>query len=96
MKTLEVPDWEVAVRIYENGIREGLEQAGEPPGAAPALELDPLLVGLPQAARSLGVSERTMRRLAKINRVRPVRIGRRLLFKPTDLAKVQGAPSRRP
>lgn len=44
-----------------------------------------ILVSLPAAARSLSVSEMTLRRLTASGDVRCTRLGRRVLYAPSDL-----------
>lgn len=45
----------------------------------------PLLIGLDETARRLGLSERTIRSLVGRGELPVVRVGRRLLFDPHDL-----------
>jgi excisionase family DNA binding protein len=52
---------------------------------APATALEPLLIGYREAARLLGVSDRTIFSLAKQGQIPAVRIGRAVRFDPADL-----------
>lgn len=61
------------------------------PARAAVPTVVPLLVGAKEAARSLGISERTLWSLTKRAKVPHVRLGRRVLYDPDDLrAWVQG------
>jgi hypothetical protein len=46
-----------------------------------------VLVGAPAAAASLGVSPRSLRRLAATGAVPQVHVGRRVLYRPADLER---------
>lgn len=67
--------------------RELLPEAGEPPVA----DLD--LLDAQRAARRLGISRRTLERRVAAGDVVPVRVGRRVLFRPSDLADLIGRAS---
>lgn len=44
------------------------------------------LLDYSQAAQELGVSPQTLRRLVEGGQIQPIRLGRRVLFSPTDLS----------
>ncbi len=50
--------------------------------------MTPLSVGLEEAAALLGISARTLRKMAADGRVPSVKLGRRLLFRVRDLETV--------
>ena len=90
----------IAIRRYRdvlerNGKRapaEALRLAHElfPEAGEPAVtDLDLLDIG--RAARRLGISRRTLERRIADGTVRPVRIGRRVLFRPADLERLTRA-----
>jgi excisionase family DNA binding protein len=58
--------------------------------------LPKLALSLPDAAHSLGVSERTIRRLVEKGDLPSVRIGGRRLIRYTDLARLMDVNARQP
>jgi excisionase family DNA binding protein len=84
------PDLPTSLQLVFRG-REPAAEGESPPEPKLPADSNALLVGLTDAARRLSVSARTLRRLAQTRGVASVRLGRRLLFNPADLAKVNGS-----
>lgn len=64
----------------------------------PARQIAPLAVGLPEAARIIGLSERTVRELVKAGRLpvsQPAGIGGKLLFRMARLEEFLASSERR-
>jgi excisionase family DNA binding protein len=47
-----------------------------------------LTIGLVEASEALGISHWTLRRYIREGKIRPVRIGRRVLLQPAELEKL--------
>jgi excisionase family DNA binding protein len=60
--------------------------------------MTPLAVGLEEASAMIGISARTLRKMASDGRVPSVKLGSRLLFRVQDLEMVlaQAVKARRP
>jgi excisionase family DNA binding protein len=52
--------------------------------------VEPLALSVPEAARLLSVSPRTVRRMLSDGRLAPVRVGRRVLVGVRELEKIVG------
>jgi excisionase family DNA binding protein len=50
--------------------------------------LQPLLVGVPDAAEAIGLSPWTIRQYVRRGKIRAVRIGRRVLIEPSELQRL--------
>jgi excisionase family DNA binding protein len=50
--------------------------------------LERLTIGLSEASEALGISHWTLRRYIKDGKIQAVRIGRRVLLEPAELAKL--------
>lgn len=61
-----------------------------PTAAPPDDDVDGALMNYARAARRLGVSERTVRRLVALGQLPTVRIGRRVLIHPVDVELIEG------
>ncbi len=63
----------------------------KPPQRAPRPDIVPRLLSLRDAAQALGISEKSVQRLAKVGQIRLVRLGHRVLCPRSEMERLAEA-----